>query len=546
MSRTPIEAGEPEEDYRLGWLAINKLLNQGFSWSGHERNCAFLNARGGAFADVSSVTGFDFDDDGRSVASVDWDHDGDLDFFVTNRTGPRLRFLRSALDGGGGGHLQLFLEGTACNRDAIGARVEVALQDPGAAPLLRTRRAGDGYQAQSSGWLHFGLGGAAVRQVAVSWPGGEREVFAGVEAGGRYRLVQGSGLARAWSPPDATPSLAPSAPAPPRARSAARVVLATPVPMPRIEVESADGRGGSLFGVEARAGSGDREQMPLLLQLWASWCAPCTGELTAFAAAAEDLRAAGIEVLALNVEEETASDAARERLRGIGWPHPSGFARADTLEILDALQGAILRQEIRIPVPSSFLVDGHGNLVAFYLGRVEPEQVVADLRLPALDAAQRLRAALPFAGRWHGPPPVRSPAFLERAFRERGLPGTAREYQPGWIHLQWGRAFLARSRWRQAEEQFRAAIAAGPYLAEAHLGLGRALRGQGRTEEAVDELVLAVQRNPESEAARFELGLARLVLRDHDAVREQIESLRALGSRYAAELETRLDAAEGG
>lgn len=538
MSHTPTRAEDPAEEYELGWHAINELLDRGFSWSGHERNCAFLNVRGAAFADASAVSGLDFEDDARSVAAVDWDHDGDLDLFLTNRTGPRLRFLRNGL-AGEGGFLQLLLEGRTCNRDGIGARVAVRLRDPAAAPLLHTRRAGDGYQAQSSGWMHFGLGADEVQSVEVDWPDGKREVFTDVQAGGRYRLVQGSGRAVASTPPLSSQALAPSVPRPPSPGSAARVVLASPLPMPQLEVESSDGRSGSLFGIEARALASGSEHRPLLLQLWASWCAPCIGELEAFTAASGELEAAGLEILALNIEQESARSAAVELLERLGWPHPSGFASTRTVEILDALQGAILRHKLRIPIPSSFLIDGRGNLVAFYLGRVEPEQVEQDLRLLTLDAARRLAAALPFPGSWFAAPPAQSPLFLERAFHERGFPETAREYQPGWIHLQYGHALAQQRHWQLAEEQFRHALAAGPYLAEAYLGLGQTLLHQERTKAAVEAYQQALHLHPDNDVAIYQLGLAQLLLDDHSAARVQIERLRALGSRYAAELESR-------
>ena len=122
-SQSPTE-GEDAGEYQDAWAAVSRLMDSGASWSGHERNCAYLNLGDGRFADVSAVAGFDFLDDARAVARVDWDGDGALDAWVKNRTSPALRFLRNQT--GGPAHaVTLELQGTECNRDAVGARVEL-------------------------------------------------------------------------------------------------------------------------------------------------------------------------------------------------------------------------------------------------------------------------------------------------------------------------------------------------------------------------------------------------------------------------------------
>ncbi len=538
MSQTPTQADGASEEYKLGWRATNKLVKQGFSWSGHEPNCAFLNTGKASFADVSSVTGFNFPDDGRSVASADWDFDGDLDLFVTNRTGPRLRFLRNQLNDQG--FLQLQLEGRSCNRDAIGARVEVLLLNGQTFTTLhRTRRAGNGYQAQSSSWMHFGLGANAVQSVVVTWPGGEKESFGNVRANRRYRLIQGTGHALTWTPPAKPIQLSPSTPQAPHARSAGRVVLPTPIPMPRLDVKTNDGKPGSLFGLAARANPQTRVQKPLLLQLWASWCAPCMEELAAFAAAKVDCQTAGLDILALNIEAESAHQNAKEALQNLKWTHPSGYASEEAIEILDTLQAAILRQDVRIPIPCSFLIDNYGNLVAFYLGRVAPQQVIQDLTLLPLSASDRRSAALPFPGRWFRPPPQQPPLYLEQAFRNRGLPNTALEYQPGWVHLQFGRALTRQRNLSLAEEQFRMALVSGPYVAEAYAGLGLALHLQKKPTEATNAYFNALQLDPDNTALIYNLGLLLLETKDYAGVQQQIEHLEKLDSPLARKLESR-------
>ena len=101
-----------------------ELVRRGKSFSGYERHCCFLNTGQNRFANVSSASGFDYPDDGRSVSLVDWDLDGDLDVWLVNRTGPQTRFLRN--EASNEHHfLAVRLQGTACNRDAIGAAVKL-------------------------------------------------------------------------------------------------------------------------------------------------------------------------------------------------------------------------------------------------------------------------------------------------------------------------------------------------------------------------------------------------------------------------------------
>jgi hypothetical protein len=116
-----------------------------------------------------------------------------LDVWLSNRTGPTISFYENQV-GQDSGYVAFDLEGTApnCNRDAVGARVEV---DMDGVLLIRGLRAGDGFRSQSSKRVHFGIGEAReVGEVAVKWPGGKREIFEGVKA--RRSLSLGSGVGK--------------------------------------------------------------------------------------------------------------------------------------------------------------------------------------------------------------------------------------------------------------------------------------------------------------------------------------------------------------
>ncbi len=80
------EARDLDSAYRRNLTNINQQMKNGGSFSGHERNCAFLNLQGESFATISAVSGIDFPDDGRGLATSDWDGDGDLDVWLTSRS----------------------------------------------------------------------------------------------------------------------------------------------------------------------------------------------------------------------------------------------------------------------------------------------------------------------------------------------------------------------------------------------------------------------------------------------------------------------------
>ena len=215
------------------------MVRQGRSWSGRERHCTFLNTADSTFANISAASGLDLPEDGRGLAVVDWDQDGDLDLWFTNRTAPRLRLMVNRTyeptDEVRDGFVALRLRGTTSNRDGIGARVEVHLRNPSEGPLTATLQAGDGFLSQSSKWLHFGLGREQyVESVKVHWPVGEMEVFGRILRGGRYLLVQGSGQATQWDGPQRSVTLSTSKQIPLNMTDAAHVLLPVRLPLPAL------------------------------------------------------------------------------------------------------------------------------------------------------------------------------------------------------------------------------------------------------------------------------------------------------------------------
>ncbi|MDF1786658.1 MAG: hypothetical protein P1U82_12375, partial [Verrucomicrobiales bacterium] len=110
--------------YTRNFRDLNDKVAQGKSFSGYERNPLFMNLAGKGFSEVAGLFGVDYDDDARAVAVVDWDRDGDLDLWVTNRTAPQVRLLKNNQGAPGTSvAIRLIGNGTTTNRDAIGARL---------------------------------------------------------------------------------------------------------------------------------------------------------------------------------------------------------------------------------------------------------------------------------------------------------------------------------------------------------------------------------------------------------------------------------------
>ncbi len=403
------------------------MIESGASWSGRERNSVFVNLGNNRFADVSALSGLDLPDDGRCLVQCDWDGDGALDLWFKNRTGPVLRFWRNeraSAATGGPRTLSLLLEGKACNRDAVGARVTVRA---GEASFVREVVAGDGYLSQSTRWLVFGLGPAkSIDEVVVRWPGGESETVEGLEIGGRYRVVQGDG-ARSVSPASPVASaLAPPSPidsAPTLGLTNAQpksttLVLRTPLALP------------ATFN---RAVGGVRPGRARLIQVWTHDCGDCVEELVNSARLAREWSERRLDVTALCVDEPKNRPAAESLLLHEVAAHATGpgianvMASAQLAELVELLMRHIVARPGPLVLPLSVLVDSTGTAQVVYLGPVSSERVLADVQSYGLQAHEpRSRSA--FRGVWlFGQ--VRDLAGLSRALRERGLTAEADFYR---------------------------------------------------------------------------------------------------------------------
>ena len=524
MSQSPLELTDRRQGaaYLQAIDRWSRLVQAGGSHSGHERNCAFLNTPGGRFADISAISGLDFLDDARAVAPVDWDHDGDLDLWLSNRTAPQVRLLRNdAADKTSS--IAFRLVGRSVNRDAIGSRVELFLAG-NTTPQVRLLSAGVGFLAQGSKWVHFGLGDATeIDRAVVHWPGGEPETFVGLRAGQRYRLVQAAGRAETIPARTGRVKLSPSVLAAQQTTARAGVRLASRPPTPVLRYRGWDGNERIVKQTVGR---------PLLLNLWASWCGPCAEELAGFTRRRSDLNERGVDVLALSVdglgdERSSDPDALRAFLRHLTFPFDSGVATTEVVDKLELLFARLFGRHISFPVPVSFLIDAAGNLAVIYKGRVEVDDLLADL--DRLDAGSTdLRAwATPFSGRWYTPPVQADSSLLAREYLRAGYAEDAEpllraELQAGGdaeTRQLLATALSVLGRNAEAERRYREALALDPDSVRAHYNLAVLLAADDRPSEAVEHFEAALRIDPTHANAHLAIAGALLQIgRAVDAV----------------------------
>jgi hypothetical protein len=174
-----------------GWLDLF-VTNRG-----GQNNYLYHNNRDGTFTKILDSVVVNDGAFSYSSAWGDYDNDGFLDLFVGN--GGELNLLYHN-NGNDNQWLKLRLVGTRSNRSAIGAKVHVRATISGQTFWqMREVSGGDGLRGQDSLHVHFGLGNAPVAElVRIEWPSGEvqtitnvppRQLLQVTEPGGEPSLI---------------------------------------------------------------------------------------------------------------------------------------------------------------------------------------------------------------------------------------------------------------------------------------------------------------------------------------------------------------------
>ena len=518
MSRSPTE-NKAVELYEQGWNAINRLIRGDGSWSGHERNCFYLNNGDGTFIDASGISGLDFPEDGRAFVGFDYDLDGDIDIALKSRNAPQLRLLRNDLANGRAA-VRFLLEGRSSNPDAIGARVEVHTSR---GVRQKTVRAASGYLSQSSRRLHFGLEGLGeIERVVIHWPSGVVQTLGSTPANHLIRVVEGEEdlEIEPFQPPHATPvrKVNKDMPSPPRG-----TWLLDPLPAPDFTLSDLDGKSHRLASLKGQK---------VLLNFWASWCAPCRGELLDFKNKRSDLEASGVTLLAVSVDEPPAEELVRAFKEELGLDFPLLLASEEMVGVYNVLTPTLYDRISDLAIPMSFLIDEQGRIVKVYRGAVGADDVAADSERIPRTAEERERVGLPFDGINLGIEFFRNFFSLGNEFAERGYWSHAETFyqramerspDSAKVHHNLGTVMLNQQRWKEAAEAFEKAIALNPQFADAHSNLGYVLAVLGNLSKAISSYEAAISHQPES--PRDHLNLST-ILNQAGQSRQALQPLR--------------------
>ncbi len=317
------------------------LFNEGFSFSGYERNHLFLNLEGEKYKDISGVSGLDSLLDGRAAVTADLDNDGDQDIFVTNLQGEGHLLFRNNV-GQNNHFIRIAVEGKASGRDAFGAVVRLKTAD---GILTRVKSGGSGFLAQHDPRLLFGLGQAeAAEWIEIDWPSGITQRLGPVEAGTSLKIVEGidtfqevpERLSRLVDPVSSQQALW------------RKLKVAKNTRFPQLEMQSLEGSEPVL-----------RSGVAYFLNLWATWCIPCRREMPELQNLLPRFRAKGIQVVGLSLDQELELDEVADFARELGVTYP-------LYRIGEEAVAKIFGEEVFIPL--SILIDEKGQVVDVFEG----------------------------------------------------------------------------------------------------------------------------------------------------------------------------------
>lgn len=323
---------------------MGKIFSEGFSFSGFERDKLYLN-RGGSYVDISGLSGLDAVGDGRGAAWADFDNDGDYDLFLTQLQGQAHRLYRNEV-GQRHNWLRVELVGQASGADAWGSEVRIETSQ---GISTKVKAGGSGFVSQSDPRLLFGLGSdTAARWLEVRWSSGQRQRF-GPVAGGTVRVVENAtALERIELPATQLPD-----PMDKDETTWAALALEPGAPFPAIALEKPDGTWTD-FAIYRRS---DRHY---LVNIWATYCAPCLREMPELESLSDSFAEDGIEIIGISLDMGATKSRVPNFVRRLGISYP--IFNTDERVFKSIYAGE------QIFIPLSILIDQQGRVVQVLTG----------------------------------------------------------------------------------------------------------------------------------------------------------------------------------
>ena len=124
----------------------------------------------------------------------------------------------------------------------------------------------------------------------------------------------------------------------------------------------------------------DRAGKTVLMNLWATWCAPCRAEMPALNALQKEMGSDSFEVVAVNVD--TGDDVKPKKFLADTGVDTLAYYREPTLDLFNELK----MRGLALGLPVTMLIDGEGCLLAHMNGPAEWDSADAKRFLAAAAA----------------------------------------------------------------------------------------------------------------------------------------------------------------
>jgi tetratricopeptide (TPR) repeat protein len=500
VARSPLTS-RPGTLYDDGWRAINRLLMADGEQAPHERKVLLRNDGHGGFDEVSGSVGLDLDQDGRSFAVFDFDHDGRPDVVVlAPRSSLPLHLFRNEFAERNAA-IAVRLTGNGSNRDAVGARVTVETDHGRYTKILQ---AGSGFLSQHSKELLFGLGKSTrILRVEVRWPNGLVQDLADIPLNNRVSIREGDATVRteAFRPRERV-----VAPVSAAARTTPSVGtwMYRPFPAPDFILRDLAGKDHSLSAFRGK---------PALVLFWAAGAPPSVAALQGLT---EEATLSGLDTPVLAVAVDAPDEEAKVRAASQGLRVPVMMGTEDVAGTYSILSRYLFDRREDLRLPTLLLIDGRGEVAKVYRDHVDWKQVAADIPKIEATPAERLARAAPFRGTFYAPLGERnyfqySLDLAEQGFDKAALAGfeLASKLDPiAMTFYNLGTLYAKAGQSPKAQVAFERALSLKQDYAEANNSLGALLAQSGQVPTAIERFRAALRARPDFADALNNLGYA--------------------------------------